>query len=283
MDTKDQNFTDLLATLTKAEALANPQMTGIDGREHVLTPVGYTLTDISDPHRLHPRAAGLITVDDRASLVAYSKQHFTGQSVIFADYTAGTISTAIDWHPHNQHDDHGFAGAREHMVQLRLLSSEEFTRWNAVEGKMHTQADFALFLEENASDIHFPEPAIMLELARDLEAVGNQTFTARTRLQNGDNTFAFETENKIVSKVQAPTEFQLMIPVYHGEEPEILTAKFRWRPAATGLSLGFVWHRVEYMRRARFTQIAAAAAEDTGLPIIAGRALPVIGPQAKAY
>lgn len=271
MDTKDQTFTDLLATLTKAESLAKPHTTGTDGREYVLTPVDYTLNDISDPHRLHPRPAGLITVDDRASLVAYTNLHQTEKSVIFADYTAGTISTAIDWHPHNQHEDHGFAGAREHMVQLRLLPSEEFTRWAAMEGKLHAQADFALFLEENASDIHFPEPAIMLELARDLEAVGNQTFKARTRLENGDVTFAFETENKIVSRVQAPTEFQLMIPVYHGEEPEILTAKFRWRPAATGLSLGFVWHRVEYMRRARFTQIAAAAAEDTGLPYFAGR------------
>jgi len=53
--------------------------------------------------------------------------------------------------------------------------------------------------------------------------------------------------------------------------PDALTAKFRWRPTGEGLLLGFVWHRVEYMRRARFTQIATAAAEDTGLPVIAGR------------
>lgn len=283
MTTETLIASDLLASLIKVDALAAPKISGADDREHLLVPTGYTLIDITDPNRLAPRPLAQVTVDDRASLVAYTKRHMTDHSVILADYTAGTITTAIDWHPHNQHKVSGTSGARQHMVQLKLLPSEEFTRWAAMENKMHTQADFALFLEENASDIYFPEPAIMLELARDLEAVGNQTFTARTRLQNGDNTFAFETENKIVSKVQAPTEFQLMIPVYHGEEPEVLTAKFRWRPAATGLSLGFVWHRVEYMRRARFTQIAAAAAEDTGLPFIAGRALPVTQPQAKAY
>ena len=274
MDTETLQASDLLTTLIKADALAAPLIFGADNREHALVPAGYKLEDITDPNRLHPRPKAVITVDDRASLTAYTKRHSTDASMIFAHYTSGTISTAIDWHPHNQHEDHGFSGAREHLAVLKLLPSEEYTRWNGMEGKMHSQADFALFLEENASDIYTPEPAIMLELARDLEAVGSQTFTARTRLQNGDNSFTFETENKIVSKVQAPTEFQLMIPVFHGEEPEILTAKFRWRPAASGLTLGFVWHRVEYMRRARFTQIAAQTSEETGLPWVAGGPLP---------
>jgi uncharacterized protein YfdQ (DUF2303 family) len=158
-------------------------------------------------------------------------------------------------------------------VRLTLQASEEFARWNEMEGKMHPQAAFALFLEENASDILTPEPGIMLELARDIEAVSGQSFKARTRLENGDLAFQFETESKIVSKVQAPTEFTLNIPVYHGEDPELLVAKFRWRPAPDGLTLGFAWHRVEYMRRARFTQIATQAAEDTGLPVIMGSAV----------
>lgn len=187
-------------------------------------------------------------MDDRASLVIYAKRHMTAHSVIFADYDDGTIT-----------------------ARLKLLPSEEFTRWNAMEGKLHAQADFALFLEENASDIYRPEPAIMLELARDLEGVTGQSFKSRTRLSDGSHGFKFETENKIVSEVQAPEEFDLSIPVYHGEEPEILTAKFRWRPSAQALMMGFVWHRVEYMRRARFTQIAAQVAEDTGLPWVAGR------------
>lgn len=273
MTTPTFDFNNALKALMKGATLAAPLLTGDDGRQHALVPEGFALKDITDPHALHPRPKAVVTVDDRASLVAYTNLHQTEKSAIFADYTAGTITTQIDWHPHNQHEDHGFAGAREHAVRLFLQPSEEFARWNAMEGKMHAQAAFALFLEENANDIHAPEPGIMLELSRDLEAVSGQSFKARTRLENGDMTFAFETENKIVSKVQAPTEFILNIPVYHGEDPELLVAKFRWRPAPDGLTLGFVWHRVEFMRRARFTQIATQAAEDTGLPVIMGRAI----------
>lgn len=266
-----ENFADALRTLIKAETLRDPIHIASDDREYALVPDGYTLKDITDPHRLPPRPKARVSVDDRESLVTYSKRHLTGNSAIFADYDKGTITTRLDWHPHNQNEDSGRAGANEHSCELKLLPSEEFARWNGMQGKMHPQADFALFLEENASDIWQPEPAIMLELARDLEGVTGQTFKSRTRLTDGSHGFRFETENKIVSEVQAPDEFKLSIPVYHGEEPEVLTAKFRWRPTAEGLLLGFVWHRVEYMRRARFTQIAAATAEATGLPWIAGR------------
>jgi uncharacterized protein YfdQ (DUF2303 family) len=264
-------FTDALRALTKADALALKPVEAKDGRQHVLIPDGYKLHDITDPHRLGPRPKGMVTVDDRASLVAYAKRHLTGDSMIFADYDAGTITARLDWHPHNQADSFGQSGALQHAVQLKILPSEEFTRWDAMEGKMHAQAEFALFLEENAGDIHHPEPGVMLELARDLEGTSGISFKSRTRLSDGSHGFRFETENKIVSEVQAPDEFQLQIPVYHGEAPEILTAKFRWRPSAQALMMGFVWHRVEYMRRARFSLIAAQAAEETGLPWVAGR------------
>lgn len=266
-------FTDALKALTTAEGVALKLIDAADGRQHVLIPQGYLLHDITDPNRQPPFPTCTVNVDDRASLVTYAKRFLTDHSLIIADYDAGKIHVAIDWHPHNQAGAHaGKAAPRKHTATLTLLKSEEFTRWDAMQGKLHEQAVFALFLEENASDIFRPEPAIMLELARDLEGVTGQAFKSRTRHHDGSHAFKFETENKIISEVQAPEEFQLSIPIYHGEEPEVLTAKFRWRPSAQALMMGFQWHRVEYMRRARFTQIAAAVAEDTGLPWIAGRA-----------
>lgn len=265
-------FTDALRALTKAEALALKPFDAADGRQHVLIPDGYKLHDITDPHRLRPRPKGLVTVDDRASLVTYAKRHLNSDSMIFADYEKGTITARLDWHPHNQDATRfGTSGALEHSAELKLLPSEEFARWNSIQDKMLPQADFALFLEENASDIHTPEPTVMMELARDMEGTSGIVFKSRTRLTDGSHGFKFETENKLLTEVAVPDQFQLMIPVYLGEDPELLTAKFRWRPTGQALVMGFVWHRVEYMRRARFTQIAAQVAEDTGLPWIAGR------------
>lgn len=272
MDAKPFDMDQAMKTVMKGATLANPTVSAADGREYALVPKDFDLKDITDPHRVPPRVPQtVVKVDDRASLVAYTKRHLGPTSMIFADYDAGTISASLDWHPHNQLDSFGLAGPCRHQCTLTLLPSEEFSRWDAMQGKLHKQAEFALFLEENASDIWQPEPAIMLELARDLEGVTGQTYKSRTRLHDGSHGFRFETENKIISEVQAPEEFHLSIPVYHGEEPEVLTAKFRWRPTSEGLFLGFAWHRVEYMRRARFNQIATQAAEDTGLPWIAGR------------
>ncbi len=264
---------DRLMAAIDAAALANPMVRTEDGREHVLVPEGFTLKDVTDPHR-HPvkPAAAQITVDDRASLVAYAKRHMIpNRSAIFADYDAGTITARLDWHPDNDATDFPKAGPDRHRVTLKMRDSLEWQRWSAMQGKMVPQATFARFLEENASDICFPDPATFIEIARDLEATSGMTFKAGTRLQNGDREFLFTEESRVVSKTVVPEEMHLMIPLYLGEEAEEVATKFRWKADPGGLLLGFVWHRTEYMRQARFNLIAATAAEETGLPFCIGR------------
>jgi uncharacterized protein YfdQ (DUF2303 family) len=263
---------DPLHDVVATAALRLPIQRGMDDREWLIIPDGFRHHDITDPHRLPPRAAASVEVDDRASLENYAKRHLNPDtSAIFADFDKGTITARLDWHPHNQTGQAGQHGALKHACRLTLRQSEEFKRWNDFEGDMHAQADFALFLEENAADITDPNPADMIEISRDLEAVAGQKFKSRNRTDNGDLAFFFETESQIVSKVQAPPAFALSIPIYQGEAPETLVARFRWKATATGLLLGYKWHRVEYMRQARFAQIAHDAAEATGLPAYLGR------------
>lgn len=252
--------------------LASPVIVGIDGRNHVMLPNGYQLKDITDPHRVLPRPMQRVTVDDRASLTAYANRFRTEASLIVADYDAGTISVHVDWHPHNEHEDHGFAGPLNHTCTLKILPSEEFTRWNAFEGKLHGQAEFAAFLEENSIDIAFPEAATMVEISRDLEATQSLSFKSSTRLETGDRSFRFETDTRVENNVVVPREFMLNIPLFNGERPVELKAAFRFRPTGAGLQLGFEWRRVEYQRRAYFAEIATLASDETGLPVIMGRA-----------
>lgn len=265
-------FSDLAAQIMRGATLEKPGHIGLDGREHRLVPDGYTLKDITDPHRLPPHAAARIVVDDRDSLQNYVNRFSTRDTVILADYDAGTITAQLDWHPPSDQDTPSNGGSLKHSAQLVLRPSEEFKRWNAfATGGLKSQADFALFLEENAADIWQPEPTEMLELARDLEAASGQTFKTRTRLENGDSALVFESETKVTSRVQPPREFTVHIPLYQGEEPEALQALFRWRASSGVIQMGFIWHRVEYMRQARFNQIAFAAAENTGRPVFFGR------------
>ncbi|WP_262983356.1 amine dehydrogenase large subunit [Paracoccus mutanolyticus] len=62
-----------------------------------------------------------------------------------------------------------------------MRPSEEFSRWDEMEGKIHPQAEFARFLEENSVDIGFPEAGTMIEISRDLSTVGQVFGSARAK------------------------------------------------------------------------------------------------------
>lgn len=263
---------DALNAAIEGARVASPLITGNDGALHALLPRGFTLSSLPEADKLPSRVRQRVTVDDRASLSAYTNRFSSDVSVIIADYDALTISARLDWHPDNQSVNYGYPGADLHSVTLKLRLSEEFDRWNKMQGKLHSQEDFARFLEENASDVAFPEAAQMIEISRDFEATVGQSYRSYTRLENGDKRVRFESESKAMNEVIIPQKFTLSIPIYNGELPDSLTALFRWRATPGGsVQMGFEWHRVEYQRRAHFQQIATTAAEETGLPVYIGR------------
>jgi uncharacterized protein YfdQ (DUF2303 family) len=264
---------EALDAAIRAARLASPVIEGPDGRVHVALPDDFKLHEIQNHFRLPPYPAQRMQVDCRAALVTYANRFKDARSIIVADFDKLEITAHLDWHPHNQHEDTGTSGPQLHSVALKLRPSEEFARWNAAAGKLMEQADFARFLEENSTDVAYPEAATMIEISRDFEATVGQTYKSATRLDNGDRRLVFETETRAKNDVVIPQKFTLNIPIYNGEEPDTLTALFRWRAQAGGVALGFEWHRVEYQRQAHFEQIAAAAAEETGLPYLMGRRL----------
>ncbi|MEI4470953.1 DUF2303 family protein [Frigidibacter sp. MR17.24] len=252
---------------------AQPLVSTADGREFALIHDRHELREIQNPHRLPPFVNQRVTLDTRRALVDYANRFRDGRSIIVADYTAGKIHAYLDWHrPGDESDVGAKPEACKHVATLAILPSEEWTRWDKMEGALHPQATFAAFLDENSVDIAFPEAATMVEISRDLEATTGQSFKSSTRLENGDRAFRFETETRVTNQVTVPTVFMLNIPLYEGEGPMELRAAFRYRPTPEGLLLGFEWRRVEYQRRAHFAEIATKAAEDTGLPVFLGRA-----------
>lgn len=262
---------EALDAAIRAALIASPVIEGPDGRQYAALPEDHRLTELVNTLRLPPYPAQRLQFDNCASLVTYANRFRDARSIIIADYDKLEITAHLDWHPHNQHEDFGLSGAQIHTATLKLRPSEEFARWNAVAGKLMEQADFARFLEENSTDVAYPEAATMIEISRDFEATVGQTYKSAARLDNGDRRMVFETETRAKNEVVIPQKFTLNIPIYNGEEPDTLTALFRWRAQGGGVALGFEWHRVEYQRQAHFEQIAASAAEETGLPYMMGR------------
>lgn len=259
----------VLDTAIDGARLSNPVIAE-DDRRFAFVPQGYALKDISNPLRLPVRVRQVVTVDDRASMTAFVNRFSDDTTVLIADFDALTISALLDFH--DPTDDAGvFPGASDFRALFKLLPSEEFLRWDAMEGKMHSQADFAEFLDENAVDIADPDPATMVEISRELEATIGAVFKSKVAPESGDRAFQYETETHTKGDIVVPKQFSLNIPLYNGEGPEVLQARFRFRATPDGLLLGFVWHRVEYQRRAFFNSIATQIAEDTGCPVFAGR------------
>ncbi len=269
MEDKDNLPRNALETGLVAAAMAKPIIDHDDGRRHVLIPEGFNLHDVTDPNLLPRHITQLVTVDDRASFTAYTNRFSDERSIVIADYDNGKISARLDWHTDNEHNLQ--AQHATHIATLALRDSEEYKRWSEMENKLHTQQDFAFFIEENVADVIDPDSSTLLEICRELEATQGAAFKSGTRLDNGDRSFTYENETHIKNEMVVPTEIKLAIPLYQGEEPTRITAKFRFRVKPDGLFLGFNWHRVEYQRQAKFTELAHAAAEETGLPLFFGR------------
>lgn len=264
----------LFDTVIDAARLASPLVDGPNDTKYVFVPEGYSLKVLDDPHALPPYIKQLIVVDDADSLIDYSNRFSDERSVIMADLEATKITVALDWHTSKSrmaYDGHA-AQPCKHSAVLKLRQSEEFARWAGIEGNLIDQMAFAEFLDENASDIVYPDPAIMIEIARDLEATQGVAFKAGTRLQTGERSFRYETETHVKGDLVVPQRFRLAIPLFHGEKPTEIEASFRFRPNPDGLKLGFVWRRVEHVRQAQFREIAFRVAEATGRPVYFGRA-----------
>lgn len=257
----------------KAARLASPVIDGPHGTRHILVPDGFRLEAAHDPYALPPHIVKTaVVVDQRASLSAYVNRFSDIRSILIADYDACSIKAVLDWHFDNDVIASLDPQPREHTCTLELRPSEEFKRWAEMENSFHGQAEFAAFLEENAVDVIDPEPAVLIEISRDLEGTQGVTFKSSTRLENGDRSFVYETETRAKGDIKVPREFVLSIPLYEGEEPVPLRCAFRWRINGGQLQMGFIWRRVEYQRRAHFMQIAVAAAEETGRPVFFGSA-----------
>lgn len=252
-----------------AAHLAEPLIKHEDGRTHVILPEGFDLHEVTDPNVLRGPIKQQLTVDDRTSLTNYANRFSDKRSIIVADYDAGTISAHLDWHEDNQN---GLERQHAcHTATQKLRNSEEYDRWNKIEGEMHMQDAFAMFIEENVADVVDPDQSTLLEICRDLEATQGVSFKSGVRLESGDRTFQYSDETNVKGELVVPTEIKLSIPLYQGEEPREIRAKFRFRVSQQGLTLGIRWHRVEYLRQATFCEMATLISDDTGLPVFFGR------------
>lgn len=196
------------------------------------------------PHR---KKASELT-SDAASFLAYWNLFHNEHSLAFSNEKDSRIVGIIDYH----HAGDGPARWCQHRITLQLTESEEWALWKKNNGRAIPQVEFGEFIEDNASDIVNPTPAVMLEVARDLVAKTDVNFESKVNSQNGQTQFTFR-ENLQASvgtgRIDVPQTFTILVPIFTGMDPITVEARLRFRINSGKLS--FSYHLLYPSRKQR--------------------------------
>ncbi len=166
---------------------------------------------------------------DVDSFIRYFLEQREDRSRIFSVITDTSIAfrAVLDFHD----DKPSF---KEHVAQVCLRPSKEFTDWTSHNGKQMTQGAFAQFLEEHADLFVDPKGADLLELVQNLEATGFTQVDSIIKLQNG--TLRLRLNDEVSAKgtlagmqVDLPSKLTVGIAPFLGVAPYQMTARLRYR------------------------------------------------------
>lgn len=247
------------AARTKVEVF-----TAKDGREMAIAPAGFGLHVVSTPPNkpLPDRIVATRTFHEGESFGLYVNKYKGPASQLVADLGATRVTCLLDYPSPNAA---GAVPAREHVAVWPVPFSEEFKAWSAFQGKYHGQTAFLEFLEENVSEIVNPDPATILELVKDFDAIQTVKFNSKKRLENGDFTLNYQTETSVKGGVSLPRKLTLEMPIFLQEAPVRFDAWFRTRIDEGQLHLMLAFHRIEPVKIAAFRQAVTRVAETAGV------------------
>ena len=235
-----------------------------DGREVILSPNGFSVKDLTEVKPIPSRIQANRAFHDGDSLARYAKKYKTPDSLLVADITHPVIWVLLDYHGENT------PAAVDHNAQWRVQYSDPYDEWNAFSGQLHDQSEFVAFLEENVMDLVTPEPAKMLELAKDFSANKTVNFKSGHRLDNGDRSLTYVEETGTKGAIEIPKKIKIKIPIYNREDEVEIELWFRYRINDGLLKLGFDFHRIEPIKQAAFNAAVDRVAAESGLDAFFG-------------
>ncbi len=274
MDPNTNTEAGQIAALALAGGKTPAIIPGPDGRTFAAVPKDIELREITSPYGAKTLKPDTIrqtpALQTAASLVTYVQRFKASNTVLFADIDEDRIVAAIDYHGQTAAD------LVAHRATLTLPRSLAWQKWDAIDGELLAQLDFARFIDEYHADFISPKPADLLELVNNIQSVETVDFRAKTKI-NSDNVdfdLAVKTEgfaNVDGQKLSIPTRFTIKIPVYFGEEPRELDVRLRHKKSQSeGLKLGVVILNKEETRQDEFKAVVDRVAAATNLTSVYG-------------
>lgn len=264
-----------IAALAIASVTAPHLIAADDGRTFAAIPQGIELRDVTPPNAARTSKPDtirqIVTLQTAESLIAYVERFKTPNTVLFADIDADTIVAAIDYHGQTDAD------LVVHKSVLTLPRSLAWQRWDEIDGELMSQLDFARFIDEYTAHFVSPNPADLLELCNNIQAIEKVDYRAKTRINSDNVDFDIAATTEAFSQVQGekltiPTHFVISIPVYFGEEKRSIDVRLRWKKSPSeGLQLGVMILNKEETRQEEFKAVVEKVAAGTNLTSIYGR------------
>lgn len=215
------------------------------------------------------RKAGITTVRDVPSWLAYWGKHSDVASEVYADRQALTVTAVLDAHTE---EAPRFGG---HRLVLKLQHSDEFVAWQAASGRLMNQTVFAEFIEDHRAAITDPPGADMLELAQSFHATNKVTFKSGSLLASGQRqlTYVEEVNASAGSKGQLtiPATFRLALQVFEGaEQADEVSARLRYRINDGALQMSFVLDQLAAVVSGAFAGVVGLVEAGVAVPVLYG-------------
>lgn len=202
---------------------------------------------------------GRVEHTDSTSFTAYVQRHATPGTEIWANRDSSKITAILN-------ADTGEApGHRDHIAALLLKKSRAWDAWLSIDGKLHTQEDFASFIESRQIDIIEPAGASILELVQTIKQTTSVEFESAKRLSDGQ-TVLVHRETSTASagakgEFAVPEQFVIGIKPYETAQPYRVVAHLRTRVKEGRLALGIVLERPDDILDAAFTEVHKTVAD----------------------
>lgn len=204
----------------------------------IARPEGYEIHSLEEFQDKPNRISTDYVFRDTKSLAMYLKRFQRPETVAFSNPAASKIRVLIDHHNHEADEPSHCS----HIATFDAQFTPQYSAWRNINKKGQTQVAAGLFLEERAKDVVKPDPASIMDMVMQFDALKKVTFRQSTRLHDGQRQFTYSEENEARGNVTLPESIQIRVPIFEGQEPDTVTIRVRYRIEDGSLRFQFEIH-----------------------------------------
>lgn len=273
---------NLAQTLARVLPQPEPVWTDDDatrtgGIHHVAIPKGYELKHLDNEAALpNPRRTkALVTLSDAPSFIQYVTTHKNEGTVVWCNFNPQTYK--LDFKAIVNDHSATTPGWRDHVATYTPAFSAEWKTWTSANAKLHSQLEFAEFIEQNEREIAslegFPTSLQMHEMATNFVARQDQVLKSAIRLHSGGVNLQYiaDPDSGTVETMKLFEKFVLGLPVFWGGPGYQLQARLKYRLGQGKVNFYFDLIRADLVHQAAALELITTVRSGVGeVPVLMG-------------